>query len=1024
MMYVVAENLQFDLNFESRFGLRISELKLPRVSWNALANSSPLFGQFIQRVMNALRTAARRCAHASLFLIRPPSSRMHTTAYAPPPAAPAGTAAALHPHAHTRHHRLLVVIGPTGAGKSRAAIDLAAALDGEVVNADVMQMYRGLDVATAKVPVPDRRGVPHHLMSFLDPRTTFSVRAFAAMSRAAIDDIAARGKLPVVVGGTMYYVQCLLRDSLLEADEEQAAEAVAYSKAAANVMSSDVEMAPTVASVPSHIRATHGMLATAIPSSLSADLSMGGTATCYDYAATHPSLGGVSNLSGSGSYTSATIGANVPFSSTSATPGIGSAHSSTTTSLDRPTDTLPVELISPTRITTPFDRLRVVDPIMAQRLHERDTRKIARALEVFDTTGVPYSTLIQAQQMRLNRNTKSGAVEVSSLATAPSLVSPTSAAAVVGDSTSAETSTSSLSETTMAPVPSFSASAAAPRDASTSLTSTAPLPSAAYSSSPYDAFVLHLDVSNAAELDARLETRVDDMMSGGLLREIQQLREYLREVNSPANVERHQQHRECLVPSELLTHRPQLQIGTDAPTGHTFQLGTDAPTEQLMHPLLQLGADVPSELTHRVARGYYARNATAEAARTTTLTGSTVAVPAVATTATAYAASAAATSTTANIHTGAAPPPPSTSLPHGGTPTSTSEGYGGLLQAIGYKEFSSYLALLDGTPNEGIIVDSKSAASTFTQPATASTSTESVRVSRKRTHRSASTSPTYISRTAADFSVGTAAAAHSSSSTSAATSTTATRHTLPSEASISTVLARCVTHMKDVTRQYARKQRRWIRNRFVKQGVGMLSIDTGGQLQLGSNSSVSVGAGSGPAAVKEAPTSTWELRVATPALAAVSSWLRHGVIDSTFSTGSSSAVRYLSASGPSSSTSVSTVVTASDGATTSAGADMMQQSNSSSSGSNSSAPLQLAPRAAPKHAEAHHLTPDAARLFSWRKYTCDVCGGRTVNGDTEWSAHLRSRAHAGAVKYEERRRVLKAERGIDLPSRVVVSGGS
>ena len=92
MMYVVAENLQFDLNFESRFGLRISELKLPRV-WNALANSSPLFGQFIQRVMNALRTAARRCAHASLFLIRPPSSRMHTTAYAPPPAAPAGTTA-------------------------------------------------------------------------------------------------------------------------------------------------------------------------------------------------------------------------------------------------------------------------------------------------------------------------------------------------------------------------------------------------------------------------------------------------------------------------------------------------------------------------------------------------------------------------------------------------------------------------------------------------------------------------------------------------------------------------------------------------------------------------------------------------------------------------------------------------------------------------------------------------------------------------------------------------------------------
>jgi tRNA A37 N6-isopentenylltransferase MiaA len=121
--------------------------------------------------------------------------------------------------------RILVVIGPTGSGKSQFAVDVAK-LHGnaEILNCDVIQMYRGLDVASAKASKDERGGIPHHLMSFLQPQETFTVRDFKHMADEAIKDIAGRGKLPIIVGGTMYYVQSLIRDSLLEEDEAALAE--------------------------------------------------------------------------------------------------------------------------------------------------------------------------------------------------------------------------------------------------------------------------------------------------------------------------------------------------------------------------------------------------------------------------------------------------------------------------------------------------------------------------------------------------------------------------------------------------------------------------------------------------------------------------------------------------------------------------------------------------------------------------------------------------------------------------------
>ena len=111
--------------------------------------------------------------------------------------------------------KIIVVVGTTGVGKTKLGVDLAHHFSGEVINADVMQMYKGLQVATAKVTEEERQGVPHHLMSFLEPHETFSPHEFRKLADEKIQEISARGNLPIVVGGTMYYVQGLLWDHLI-----------------------------------------------------------------------------------------------------------------------------------------------------------------------------------------------------------------------------------------------------------------------------------------------------------------------------------------------------------------------------------------------------------------------------------------------------------------------------------------------------------------------------------------------------------------------------------------------------------------------------------------------------------------------------------------------------------------------------------------------------------------------------------------------------------------------------------------
>lgn len=108
---------------------------------------------------------------------------------------------------------VVVVVGPTAGGKSSLAIRIAKALDGEVVSADSMQIYKKMDIATAKVTPEEADGVVHHLIDFVEPWESFSVAQYKELAVAAINDIISRGKQPVIAGGTGFYVDTVVNNT-------------------------------------------------------------------------------------------------------------------------------------------------------------------------------------------------------------------------------------------------------------------------------------------------------------------------------------------------------------------------------------------------------------------------------------------------------------------------------------------------------------------------------------------------------------------------------------------------------------------------------------------------------------------------------------------------------------------------------------------------------------------------------------------------------------------------------------------
>jgi tRNA dimethylallyltransferase len=154
--------------------------------------------------------------------------------------------------------RPIAIIGPTGTGKSALALTVAERVGGEIVNADAMQLYRGMDIGTAKLPASERRGIPHHQLDVLDVTQTATVARYQQAAVADIEAIAARGAVPVVVGGSMMYIQSLLDEWSFPATDPHVRAKWEGRLAEAGVAGLHAELARVDASAASSILPTDG----------------------------------------------------------------------------------------------------------------------------------------------------------------------------------------------------------------------------------------------------------------------------------------------------------------------------------------------------------------------------------------------------------------------------------------------------------------------------------------------------------------------------------------------------------------------------------------------------------------------------------------------------------------------------------------------------------------------------------------------------------------------------------------------
>ena len=242
---------------------------------------------------------------------------------------------------------VVFVIGTTGAGKSKLAVDLALQVEAtlgigcEIINADVMQMFKGLDIITNKVTLEEQRGVPHHLLGFLDAATVdFNVVKFCELAVPLIEDIFSRHRLPIVVGGSHYYVESLLFDTLVGTQEPP---------------QSLISAA-----------AVDGIADPAAPSS-TADAAVGPGAVDEGT--------GVSDACPPTSLGHSTGNSDDP-SSRPREAALPWGHLSETSPLEE--------------IQAAYAKLQEVDPAMAQRLHPRNARKIKRSLQVLPSASVQH----------------------------------------------------------------------------------------------------------------------------------------------------------------------------------------------------------------------------------------------------------------------------------------------------------------------------------------------------------------------------------------------------------------------------------------------------------------------------------------------------------------------------------------------------------------------------------------------------------------------------------------------------------
>lgn len=117
--------------------------------------------------------------------------------------------------------KLIIIAGPTAVGKTDISIELAKRVNGEIISADSMQVYRMMDIGTAKIKEEEMQGIKHYLIDILDARDEFNITIFQNLAKKAIEEIYAKGKIPIIVGGTGFYIQALLYDIEFENEDEE-----------------------------------------------------------------------------------------------------------------------------------------------------------------------------------------------------------------------------------------------------------------------------------------------------------------------------------------------------------------------------------------------------------------------------------------------------------------------------------------------------------------------------------------------------------------------------------------------------------------------------------------------------------------------------------------------------------------------------------------------------------------------------------------------------------------------------------
>ncbi|XP_028400981.1 tRNA dimethylallyltransferase-like [Dendronephthya gigantea] len=300
---------------------------------------------------------------------------------------------------------IIVILGCTGTGKSKLSLEIGKRINGEIISADSMQVYKGLDIITNKVTAEERATIPHHLLDFVDAKDKFSVVEFKTIALNVISDIIERQKVPIIVGGTNYYIESLLWENLIDERNARRAE--------------DEEIQSEFQNVEIGERDEGGSACSSVSTRVEEDerekrnednSARGGNPTSTIGAKFEKEEDDDSDSSTTGPKLNATEESSLEICHN------GQKNSETPNSMQGGGDSKILDSSVPPCSTSKHtihdislhEQLAKVDLAMAQKLHPNDTRKIKRSLQVYQKSGVTHTEHISQQQSRAGSSVYSG----------------------------------------------------------------------------------------------------------------------------------------------------------------------------------------------------------------------------------------------------------------------------------------------------------------------------------------------------------------------------------------------------------------------------------------------------------------------------------------------------------------------------------------------------------------------------------------------------------------------------------------